>query len=278
MRFCYQVATPDVTYDPEITAFQGSLKHSFAVLQEYGYDGVELMTRSPEMVDWNSILRLSQQRNLPVVLICTGEIFVQLGVSFCDKQLERRRVAIEKTKEMIDYAAHFGAIINVGRLRGEYLQDVPHSDTDSWLIAALQELGEYGNLKGVSIAIETVGRFQTNFINTLEQAYSVVDKVNRDSVKVMMDIFHMQLEEADYLASIEKYQDYNIHVHLADSNRHYPGDGNLSFDEIIKRFATAGYNGNFTTEITQWPDQETAARKSMEYMAPIFLKYYGRPV
>ncbi len=276
MRFCYQIATPDVTYSPQITAFQGKLEDSFSFLKDCGYDGVELMTRSPEKLDWDHILKLTQSMDMPVVLVCTGEIFVQLGVSFCDPAPEGRKLAIEKTRQMIDYASYLGALINVGRLKGEYLPSVPHEDTERWAIEAFSELGEYGLKKGVNIAIETVAAFQTNFVNRLEQARRIIDTVQCPAVRLMMDIYHMHLEEPDYIKAIGLYKDMNIHVHLADSNRHFPGDGDLPFDRIIEAFAKAGYNGAFTTEITQFPDQKTAARCAMQHMAPVFRKYYNR--
>lgn len=276
MKFCYQVATPDVTYGPHITAFQGELENSLSFLKDCGYDGVEFMTRSPENLDWDHVLKISQAKDMPVVLVCTGEIFAQLGVSFCDPTEEGRKLAIVKTKQMIDYASHLGAIINVGRLKGEYVPGVPHEDTQRWAVEAFRELGEYGVKKNVDIAIETVAKFQTNFVNNLEQAKAIVDAVQCPAVRVMMDVFHMQQEEPDYLKAIELYKDINIHVHLADNNRHFPGDGDLPFDKIIEAFAKTGYDGAFTTEITQVPSQEEAALGAMKHMAPIFHKYYGR--
>lgn len=93
----------------------------------------------------------------------------------------------------------------------------------------------------------------------------------------MMDLFHMQLEEPDYIRSIRQYQDCSIHVHLADSDRQYPGHGQLPFDEIIKIFSELGYQGAFTAEILQLPDQRSAAENTMRHMAPIFSQHYGRP-
>ena len=263
MKFCYQVATPDVIFSPNITAYQGPVEESFSALADLGYDGVELMTRSPENINWRGISRLASQKGLDVVLVCTGEIFVQLGVSFCDKDPEGRVLAIKKTKEMMDYASHFGAMINVGRLRGEYCPEIPCEHTDQWLVDALQELGEYGEKKRVPIALETVGKFQTNFINILEQAVKFLEGGGSAAVQVMMDIFHMQLEESDYIRSIQQYHDRNIHVHLADSDRYYPGHGQLHFDEIIRLFSEFGYQGAFTAEILQLPNQYFAAESTV---------------
>ena len=121
-----------------------------------------------------------------------------------------------------------------------------------------------------SIALETVTIMQTNFINTLEEARQMVDKVNKNNFRLMMDVFHMNIEEPDLLKAIRDYNSYNIHVHLADNNRRYPGACGLNFTEILKTFKEAGYDGAFCTEIFQIPDQETAARESIRCLAPVF--------
>ena len=137
------------------------------------------------------------------------------------------------------------------------------------------------NINGVILCINQSNKiifYRIDFNGTnLEQAAKIITRVDSPAVKVMMDLFHMQLEEPDYIRSIRQYQDCSIHVHLADSDRQYPGHGQLPFDEIIKIFSELGYQGAFTAEILQLPDQRSAAENTMRHMAPIFSQHYGRP-
>lgn len=98
MKLCYQVATPDVAIADSVTAYQGPLEKSFYDLASLGYDGVELMTLNPSELDWDFVRKEAERNKLAIVLVCTGEIFGQLGLSYTDPKEEVRKEAIRRTK------------------------------------------------------------------------------------------------------------------------------------------------------------------------------------
>ncbi|MCM0650924.1 sugar phosphate isomerase/epimerase [Clostridium swellfunianum] len=275
MKLCYQVATPDVSIVPSVTAFQGKLSHSFGRLGELGYDGVELMTLNPLELNWDEVRKEAEKNRLDVVLVCTGEIFGQKKLSFMDKNAEVRQNARARVKEIIDFASYLGAYINIGRVRGQYTDELPKEVSYGYAIDAFKDISEYAGKKEVKIALETVTIMQTNFINTVEEAVKVIKDVDNEYFRLMMDIFHLNIEEKDMFETIKNYAEYNIHVHLADNNRRYPGHCGLNFEKIIKAFKEVGYDGAFCTEIFQIPDQESAAIGAVEHLRPIFNKIYG---
>lgn len=274
MKLCYQVATPDVAISPDVTAFQGKLDYSFGKLSSLGYDGVELMTLNPSDLNWDDVLKEADKNNLDVALVCTGEVFGQLKISFMDKKEEVRNEAIKRVKEIIDFASYLGANINIGRVRGQYCNDLSQDVSYGYAIDAFKNISEYSGKKNVKIALESVTLMQTNFVNTIEDAVNVVKDVDNEYFKIMMDIFHLNIEEKDMYDVIKKYSDYNIHVHLADNNRRYPGHCGLDFKKIIKTFKDVGYDGAFCTEIYQIPDQDTAASETIKYLRPILNEIY----
>ena len=131
MRLCYQVATPDVKIDESVTAYQGPLKESFKNLSELGYDGVELMTLNPKELDWDEVKNLLEKYHLKAALVCTGEIFGQLKLSYTDPDEDIRKEAIRRTKEIIDFAGFLEADINIGRIRGQYTKELSKEETQS---------------------------------------------------------------------------------------------------------------------------------------------------
>jgi sugar phosphate isomerase/epimerase len=274
MKLCYQVATPDVAISPAVTAFQGKLDYSFGKLAELGYDGVELMTLNPLELNWDQVKREADKNKLDIVLVCTGEIFGQLKLSFMDKNAGIRSKAKERVKGIIDFAAYLGANINIGRVRGQYCNELPKAVSYAYAVEAFKEISEYAGTRNVKIALETVTMMQTNFINTVQEAIEVVKDVDNEYFKIMMDIFHLNIEEKDMFAVIDKYPEYNIHVHLADNNRRYPGHCGFDFVKIISAFKNAGFDGAFCTEIFQLPDQDTAAAASIKHLRPIFDRVY----
>ena len=278
MKLCYQVATPDVKIDPSVTAFQGSLEHTFSRLAEIGYDGVELMTLNPHLLDANEVKATAEKHGLAIPLVCTGEIFGQLGLSFANPDEQNRIDSINRVKDIIDFAAFLGANVNIGRVRGQYQTNIPQESTYSWAVEAFKEICKHAQTKNVLIALETVTIMQTNFINTIEEGVKMIEAVGHPSLKVMMDVFHLNIEEKDMYKTIRDYSDYNIHVHLADNNRRYPGHCGMDFERVIAAFHEVGYDNAFCTEIFQIPDQEAAAIGAMNHLAPIFNKIYGRPL
>lgn len=276
MNLCYQVATPDVAIADSVTAYQGPLEKSFRELAQLGYDGVELMTLNPSELDWHSVKQEAEKNGLIFSIVCTGEIFGQLGLSYSNPDEANRREAIRRSKEIIDFASFLGANINIGRIRGQYCSELTKEQTEKYAVSAFQELSDYAAPKNVQIALETVTIMQTNFINTMADAERIIKMVDRPNFRLMMDVFHMNLEEKNVLQAIRDYSKYNIHVHLADNNRRYPGQCGLDFEEIISVFKECGYDGNFCTEIFQLPSMEEAAKGAIEYLKPIKEKVYGK--
>ena len=276
MRLCYQAATPDVAEADSVTAYQGSLHRCFGDLGRLGYDGVELMTQNPGELDWKEVKETAERNGLSVVLVCTGEIFGQLGLSYTNPREEIRREAVRRSKEIMDFASYLGANINIGRVRGQYCKELSKEETEELAVEAFRELADYGAPKGVKIALETVTIMQTNFINTLAEGAAMVDRVDRPNFRLMMDIFHLNLEEKDLCEAIRRYSPYNIHVHLADNNRRYPGQCGLDFERILRTFKECGYDGNYCTEIFQLPSMEEAAKGAIACLGPIADQVYGR--
>lgn len=277
MLLCYQIATPDVAVAPSVTAYQGQLENTCQVLSDLGYDGIELMTLDPDKLDWEKVKNTARDHGLAIPLICTGEIFGQLGISFTDPSPQVRQLAVEHVCRIIDFAGFLGANINIGRVRGQYRDDISRETTYAWAVDAFRAISRHGARHGVNIALESVTIMQTNFINTIAEAAKIVDAVAEPNFKLMMDVFHLNIEEKDLYQVIRDYASYNIHVHLADHNRRYPGHCGMDFSKIISTFKSVGYDGAFCTEIFQIPDQYSAAQGAIKCLAPIFKKIYGRP-
>lgn len=276
MQLCYQVATPDIAVSPDVTAFQGSIQHTFSSLAAMGFDGVELMTGAPKQLNWEEVKQTASQHGLTIGLVCTGEIFGQLGLSFTHPDEKVRMEAVERVCEIIDFAAFLNAKINIGRVRGTYHNNIPAETTQQWAVEAFRHISRYGAKQNVKIALEAVTYMQTNFMNTIGEIYDMVERVAEPNFGIMMDLFHMNIEEKNMFAVLKEFGKDTLHVHLADNNRRYPGACGLDFEKILSTLYNAGYNDTFCTEIYQLPNQDEAAKQTIRHLAPIFEKIYGR--
>lgn len=276
MKLCYQAATPDVAIADSVTAYQGSLQKTFGDLAAMGYDGVELMTIDPGRLNWEEVRKTASDLGLIVGLVCTGEVWGQLGLSFADPDKGRREEAVSRVNALIDFAASQKAKVNIGRVRGQYLPEIPREQTEEWAAEGFQVISDHAAPLGVEIALENVTILQTNFVNTMDDARRMIERTNRPNFKAMIDVFHLNIEEKNLYQAIRENADINLHVHLSDNNRRYPGSCGLDFEKIIQTFYETGYDDIFCTEVFQFPDMKTCAERSIAFLAPIFERIYGR--
>jgi len=98
---------------------------------------------------------------------------------------------------------------------------------------------------------------------------ALIDQVGADNFGLLLDTFHMNIEEPDILQSISACGDRIFHFHVADSNRWYPGAGHLDFAGILSRLQSTGYDGFVSGEFMPLPDPLTAARENIARLRAI---------
>lgn len=270
MRLSYQIATPEVNRAAGVTAYQGDLEKSYSAVAEQGYDGVELMINNPSKIDVDEIIRLSEKYNLPISMVCTGEVFGQSGISFTDPDITRREEAIKRVKDSIDLALKVGTnLVNIGRVRGGLSLDGNHDEERALSVAGIKEVSEYALEHNAIIALEPVNSIAATFINSTQDGMKIVDEIGLPSLKLMLDSNHMFLDDIDPIKSLEEAKDYFVFVHLADSNRLYPGNCKFDFKTFIEKLKEIDYNGWLSVEVFQRPSQDIALEKSIKYIRPI---------
>jgi sugar phosphate isomerase/epimerase len=116
------------------------------------------------------------------------------------------------------------------------------------------------------MTLEPLNRYETNFINTLDEGIKFIKKIGLQNVKILADIFHMNIEEVSISKAIIEAKNYISHVHFADSNRCAPGDGHLNFREIVSSLVRINYNGFVAMEMLPKPDSLTVANRAISYL------------
>lgn len=274
MKFSYQVATPDLKISSDVTCMQGDFERNMAYLAANGYDAVEIMSTYPKSIDWVRVKQVLDDNGLAPALVCTGELGL-LGFNISSPNDALRRQGIERIKELIDVASFLGVGINIGNTKGRYIDNIPHEEIWQRALEGFRELCDYANPKNVTICIETGAFVYINFLNTCAEVAEMIRAVDRDNLGIMLDIFHLYIEEKDMIEAIRRYAPICYHVHLADNNRKYPGACGLDFEKIIGAFKESGYDQAFSVEVRQVPDSYTAARCAAETLVPVFEKVYG---
>lgn len=260
------VATPEIE-SSSVLAYKGEFKSILEKIVEWGYQGVELMVKNPGKFNKDKIVQLIHKYNLEVPVICTGEIFGEDSLSFMNVDKAVRKLAIERTKEIIEFAARFNAQVNIGRLRGHFVKGVERKKLLDYALFGFEECIAYAEKYNVCIILEPITNLITDFINTTQEGIQFVQKINRENFRLMLDLFHMNIEDSSICGSIIEARKYVNHIHICDNNRLAPGCGHLNFQEIIGALKAIGYNGFLSAEILQIPDQESAAERTAKYLS-----------
>ena len=246
--------------------FSGDLDANLAKIAALGYDGVELAIRDPKLVDVESLEAAVRKHNLEVPAIGTGQAWGEEGLSFTDPNPGIRRAAIERIKSHIPVATRFNAMIIIGLIRGIVKPGVTLDQALGWLSEALQECSMAASSYGIRLALESINRYETTLINNVEQGMDLIERVGVDNFGLLLDTFHMNIEEPSIEESIRKCGKNTFHFHLADSNRWYPGAGHVDFHSILTTLKDTGYQGFISGEFMPKPDVETAARENIAYL------------
>ena len=120
-------------------------------------------------------------------------------------------------------------------------------DTDL-LVENLGSLARYAGDRGVRMGVEPLNRFETSFINLAAQIVEVVDRVNHPSCQIMLDTFHMNIEEKSLGAAIRAAGPRLIHLHACENDRGAPGSGNVQWDDVKQGLKDIGYDGPVVIE------------------------------
>jgi D-psicose/D-tagatose/L-ribulose 3-epimerase len=139
------------------------------------------------------------------------------------------------------------------------------NDVDT-LIPALKELAAYAAEHGVVLGVEPLNRFETSFINTHEQVIEVIDRVDHANCGVMLDTFHMNIEEKELGEAITKTGKRLVHLHACENDRGAPGSGNVTWENVAAALKAIDFDGpvvieSFTADVESIAEAAAIWRK-----------------
>ncbi len=249
--------------------YKGALETNLAKIAALGYDGVELAVRDPSLLNARELDEIVKEKKLRVPAIGTGQAYGEEGLSFTHPDRAIRQKAVERIKAHVEFAAGFNAHVIIGLIRGKKAESSDHDRVLGWLVEALDECAAFANQFGVKLAMEPINRYETNLINTASEGLALMKKVGRENLGLLLDTFHMNIEEPSLEEAIHNAGKRLFHFHIADSNRWFPGAGHLDFRRLVEILQEAGYQGYLSAEILPLPDPDRAAEGTMETMRGI---------
>lgn len=226
-----------------------------ARLASLGYDGVELMGDLAQ-IDACEVNTILGEHGLRVLSLTPQ------NVDLPHPDYRIRQEALDYYYHLLDLA---GVLDNpivcchgaVGRVRAI----ASYQEERDLFVEAVRHIAQRARQQGLSIAMEVLNRYEAHLLNTAQEALRFVQEVGMDNVGILLDAYHMNIEEADLRSAISAAKGHLLLFHAADSNRQAVGRGHTDFLGLMRTLHEVGYDGSVIIECTaSGPDPFTPVK------------------
>lgn len=224
-----------------------------------GFDAIEIFPPSATAIDIAELQGLIDLHRLAVAAIGTGGGWVVHKWTLTHADAAIRHEAREFVRAIIDLAGGFGAPAIIGSMQGRWEGEVSREQALDSLGDALADLGAHAAGHRQPLLYEPLNRYETNLFNRAGDAAAFLDQRGIANVKLLCDLFHMNIEEASIADTLRAVAHRLGHVHFADSNRRAVGLGHTDMAPIIAALRDIGYDGYLAAEVLPLPDSDATA-------------------
>lgn len=256
--------------------YEGSFADGIVHAKELGYDCVEIHATSVEELEDPALYDALKTCRIRVSALGTGRLYVNAGLSLTSSDPENRSEAVRQLKGFIDCAEKLGCLVILGCVRGNIPAPADRPNVLRLLGESLKELDRYAQEHSVCMVFEPINRYENNYLCSTYEIADFLRQNELSNTRMMIDTFHMNIEEKDIRQSILDNLPYIKYAHFADSNRLYPGQGHMDFSMILETLLSNGYNGVISAECLPLPSKDEAARGWLISMKELLEQYAER--
>ncbi len=238
--------------------FWHDLEKACARAAELGFDAVEIFPPGPDL-DAERVRRAVEANHLQVAAVGTGAGWVKHKFSLTSLDPAVREKALDWIRGIITFAAQFNAPAIIGSMQGRIESGREGEESAANFLTAMEILAAHAGSLGQTLLIEPLNRYETNNLTSVAKGVELVAGLKAKNVRLLLDLFHMNIEEQDMAGAIRLAGSHLGHVHLADSNRRAAGFGHTDFKPIFAALREVGYAGYLSAEVLPWPDSDGAA-------------------
>ena len=225
-----------------------------------GFDVLEICIEDPSLVTAEAVMAACDAAGVGVS-VC-GAFGPDRDVSH--ESADVRAGGLDYLRTCIDLAAEVGSPLVAGPMysatgKARLLPPEEREAQRELAAEGLRAAADHAAERGVRLAIEPLNRFETDLVNTVEQGLDLCDRIGRDNVGLLLDTFHMNIEEKDTAAAIVQAGDRVFHFHTCENDRGTPGAGGVAWDGVFDALSRIGYDRMLVIEAFT-PDIEEIAR------------------
>jgi sugar phosphate isomerase/epimerase len=235
-----------------------------------GFDYIEctVVSLRPEE-DGAKVATVIAEYNATVLPVRAFNVFLPGGLKIVGPDVDQERVK-RYLASALERVGRIGAQILVfGSGGARSIPDgFPRDEATHQIADFLHMVADITDDSKLVVAIEPLNRRESNVINSVAEGVELAKTVNRPSIRVLADFYHMS-EESEPLDHLLLYQDWIVHVHVADTGRHAPGTGQYPYEQFAANLRQAGYEGMVSVEC-RWTDFPTEAPSAVGFLRRTF--------
>jgi len=236
----------------------------FGKVKSFGYEQVEVCIEDPGRLTASAVAKAAAEEGLSV-LVC-GAFGPDRDISHEDEQ--RRRGGTGYLRHCVDFAAAVGSSLVSGPMyapTGQARLLDAGARAAQWARAteSLAQVAEHARAANVRLAVEPLNRFETDLVNTVEQGVRLCADVGADNVGLLLDTFHMNIEEKSLPAAITTAGPRVFHFQASENDRGTPGSGHIAWEEVVAALRGIDYAGSVVVESFLPTVQEIARAVSL---------------
>jgi 5-keto-L-gluconate epimerase len=265
MKISLVISTPEVGYWP-YALLVGSFEDKVCKAAELGYDGLELLIRDINKVDREMVKSVIKRYGLSLPALITGVLYGLDNLCIISPYPDISKQAISQLYGFLEFAGEYGAVVDIGVLRGRLDRMPEKTDAHKKLVDHFQRAAEYAARVGARITLEPLNRYEIDEIHNAQDGLLWVSEVGHPNFGLMLDTFHMNIEDASFENSLRQAGSHLWHIHISDSNRLSPGQGHINFPSIFSVLKETNYQGFISAEQLALPNPDSAAAMTIDYL------------
>jgi D-psicose/D-tagatose/L-ribulose 3-epimerase len=231
-------------------------------LHRFGYDGIEI-SGEPARHNVNEVRALLEKYELE----CWGTVtmmFEGRDLVHPDSAIRRETIAYMKDCITMAKALGGGMFCIVPSTVGKVKPLASAAEEWRWVVEGLKEVAAFASDRGITPGVEPLNRFETYLINRHDQALRLAEEVG-NNLCVVLDAFHINIEEADPMQAIRNTGDKLLDFHVADNNRRPCGLGRYDWAEVVATLNSIHYQGHLTAEFVLTLDRTPVAAQGEKH-------------
>lgn len=240
-----------------VSPFSNRTLDQLSHAKSFGFDIYEIAAEDPDAFSADDVRRTADSVGIAVHLC--GAFGIQRDIS--SENPAFREIGMKYIRDLIDVAATIGSPYVAGPMyaatgRARLVDAQERTMQRNWVVENLAQLCDYAEKKQILLALEPLNRYETDFMNTVEQGVNLIEEIGRKNLGLLLDTYHMNIEEKSIPDAIRRAGKYIFDFHACANDRGTPGKDHLDWTGIRQALHEVGYSGSiviesFTPQVTE---------------------------